>query len=216
MVNCLPPPILTNLENIPLGGNYLVTFNHYHRPGFNAWWFAMAIAAALPLEAHLVMTNELTFPGAWYGFAGRPLSRFVLKRIAKIYGFDLMPPMPPRPSDTAQRAGAVRSLLTWLKNADDNPVIMLAPEGGDQAEGLLARPPVGVGRMMQLISAGGLRILPAAFWEQDSSPRVSFGEVYALEIPMAHTRDEVDRLISQQVMERIARLLPESLRGDFR
>ena len=78
-----PPLRVLGVENIPQAGPCLITFNHYYRPGFNAWWMALAIASVVPVEMHLVMTGELTFPGKWYAALGRPGSRWLLKRLCR-------------------------------------------------------------------------------------------------------------------------------------
>jgi hypothetical protein len=206
--------MFTGLENIPVAGPILVTFNHFYRPGFSIWWLSMAITAALPLDAHVIMSAELTYPGKWYAPVGRLLSRFVLKRLARVYGFSAMPPMPPREKDVAERAAAVRAVLAHLA---ENPaaLLLLAPEGGDQAGGRLTWPPSGVGRFISLVAARGMNILPVGGWEQDGRLCVCFGRVYRLELAKQLSGREKDRAASQQVMCAIADLLPEHLRGDF-
>ena len=54
------------IENIPQKGPCAITFNHYYRSGFNAWWMALALAATIPVDIHFVITGELTFSGKWY------------------------------------------------------------------------------------------------------------------------------------------------------
>ena len=71
-----PPLQVFGKENIPSIGPCLLTFNHYSRPDFNAWWIALAVASQLPMDAHFVMTDELTSPGKRYspgGDATQPL-----------------------------------------------------------------------------------------------------------------------------------------------
>jgi 1-acyl-sn-glycerol-3-phosphate acyltransferase len=214
-ISGLSPAVeLSGLQNIPTSGPYLITFNHFYRPGFNVWWLTMAIASVLPDEPHIIMTGELTYPGRWYAPAGMLLSRFVLKRLARVYGFTSMPPMPPREKDMAARAVSVRSVLSHV---DRNPtaVVILAPEGGDQPGGQLAWPPPGVGRFIFLMAAKGLSILPVAGWEQDGELYLNFGQVYDLETSVAHSSTEKDRAASGTVMRAISELLPEYLRGDF-
>jgi hypothetical protein len=212
-------PQVNGAGHIPAGGSCLVTFNHYYRPGFNVMWLVMALAAALPAElfeqARVIMTGELTYPGKWYAPLGKPLSQFVLKRLARVYGFSTMPPMPPREKDVEQRARSVRAVLSWLKETD-RPVLLLAPEGGDQPGGRLTRPPAGVGRFIDLLVARGMNILPAAGWETDGAIHLRFGPPYRLEIPRQSSRDEFDGAASSMVMGAIAELLPEALRGDYR
>lgn len=103
-------------ENVPSGGPALVVMNHYHRPGFQAYWFTLAISATLPAEAHWTMTEAWTddgTPGAWWRAR---LSVHFLPRLAQVYGFTHMPPMPPRPHEVAARAAAVRALIAVARN----------------------------------------------------------------------------------------------------
>ena len=123
-------------KNIPQSGPCLITFNHYYRPGFNAWWMALALAATVPVDIHFVMTGELTYPGKWYAPLGQAGSRWLLRRFSKIYGFTTMPPMPPREKDVAARARSVRETLAFARQ-HPQAVLGLAPEGGDQPGGVL-------------------------------------------------------------------------------
>ncbi len=125
-----PPLQILGQENIPRSGPGLIVFNHYYRPNFNAWWMALAIAAAAPEDIHFTMSAELTYPGKWYAPLGRAGSRWLLKRISHTYGFTTMPPMPPRPKDVEARALSVRAVLAYVK-AHPGVIVALAPEGGD-------------------------------------------------------------------------------------
>jgi hypothetical protein len=192
----------------------VVTFNHYYRPGFNAWWFALAVAATVPMGMHFVITGELTYPGRWYAPLGMFLSKIVLHRAARVYGFTTMPPMPPRPQDVEARAEAVRQVLGFVRQAE-SPVLGLAPEGGDSADGRLARPASGLGRFALLLSAAGLRFVPVGAYEEHGELCLKFGATYELRVPRGMSADEKDRIATQIVMENIARLLPSHLRGEF-
>src|SRR5574341_20513 len=111
-VSRLEPPLrVLCQENIPARGPCVITVNHYYRPGFAAQWFALAISAFVPQDVHWIITGELTFPGKWYAPLGMPLSRFILSRGARVYGFSTMPPMPPRRRDVEARARSVRAVL---------------------------------------------------------------------------------------------------------
>src|SRR5512141_1586488 len=57
-------------QHIPASGPGLLVFNHYYRPGFNAWWMALAIVAVVPCDIYFAMTGELTYPGEWYESVG--------------------------------------------------------------------------------------------------------------------------------------------------
>jgi len=201
-------------ESIPHNGPCLLTFNHYYRPGFNAWWMALALAAAVPVDVHFVMTGELTFPGKWYAPLGMAGSRWLLKRFSRIYGFTTMPPMPPRPRDVKERAQSVRRVLAYARS-HPQAVLGLAPEGGDQPGGLLNWPPTGAGRFILLLAELGFPLLPVGCFEEAGAFCLHFGEAYQLKIPDGLTSKEKDVAVARSVMQRIAPLLPERLHGEF-
>jgi hypothetical protein len=209
-----PPLRILGVENIPASGPCLLTFNHYYRPGFNAWWMALALSAAVPADIHYVMTGELTFPGKWYAELGMAGSRWLLNRLGRIYGFTTMPPMPPRPRDVKARARSVRKTLTFAR-LHPQAMLGLAPEGGDQPGGLLNRPPAGAGRFIALLTGPGSKIVPVGVYELEGEFCLSFGPAYSLSIPDSLGAGEKDRAVAEVVMNAIARQLPERLRGEF-
>ncbi len=95
-------------EHIPQTGPVVIVMNHYHRPGFQAFWISLAISSVVPMEVHWTMTGAWTddgTPGAgWHAW----LSPHFLPRLAEVYGFTSMPPMPPRPHEveSARFSGA--------------------------------------------------------------------------------------------------------------
>ncbi len=211
-----PPLRVFGEENIPQNGPALITFNHYYRPGFHAWWLALGIAALVPQEIHFGMTGELTFPGQWYAPLGQTVSRWLLRRLAKIYGFTAMPPMPPRPKDVAERARAVRAMLDYAR-AHPQAMLALAPEGGDNVpSGALTWPPPGAGRFLLLLAGSGFPITPVGAWEEAGQFCLCFGAAYRPEVSPRLEADERDRRAAQIVMSAIAAQLPERLRGEFK
>ncbi len=208
----LKPPLQVK-GNIPQQGPCVLTVNHYHRPGFAAQWITLAIAAVVPVQVHWIMTDEFT---SWYRPVGAFASRLLLKRIAQVYGFTSMPPMPPRPQDVERRAAAVRAVLDYVRHAQ-NPVLGLAPEGYDPPgpEGTLTRPAAGVGRFALLLAKAGLAFIPVGAYEQDGAFHLHFGELYQINVAEHLPADEKDRAAAQIIMEAIARLLPLHLRGEF-
>ena len=210
-----PPLQVLGAEHIPPVGPCLITFNHYYRPGFNAWWMALALSATVPADIHYIMTGELTYPGKWYAPLGMAGSRWLLKRFSRIYGFTSMPPMPPRPQDVKSRAFAVRQALSFARN-HPQAFIGLAPEGGDQPGGRLNRPPSGAGRFILLLAELEFPLLPLACYEEQGSLCLRFGEPYTLTVPAALPADQKDRLSAGMVMQAIAPLLPGRLRGEFK
>jgi hypothetical protein len=140
----LQPALLCfSAENIPRPA--VPTVNHYSRPGFCAWWIALGISAVIPAEVHWVVTAAWTFPGRWWRRYAAPLSGWVLRQAAGVYGFTSTPPMPPEPHEYARRAWAVRRVLSYAHQAE-RPLIGLAPEAGTvrMAGWVLRRPAPGV------------------------------------------------------------------------
>jgi hypothetical protein len=209
-----PPLRLLGRENLPASGPALITFNHYYRPGFDAWWMALAIDAIMPEEVHFVMTGELTYPGKWYAPLGSAGSRWLLRRLSRVYGFTSMPPMPPRPQDVEARTRAVRAALAYAR-AHPQALLGLAPEGGDQPGGLVNRPPSGAGRFVALLADGSRPVLPVGAYEQDGAFCLNVGEAYRLELPTGLSSKGRDRAAAGVVMQKIAALLPAHLRGEF-
>jgi hypothetical protein len=212
--NLRSPLQVLGKENIPQQGPCVLTVNHYHRPGFGAQWIALVIAALVPISMHWVMTAEFTYPGKWYQTIGAIGSQILLKRIAQIYGFTTMPPMPPRAQDVEARAASVRAVVEYVRHTKD-PILGLAPEGYDPPEGVLTRPAPGLGRFGLLLSKAGLSFIPVGVYEADGTFHVHFGKCYELRVRKNLAVDEKDDQASQVIMENIARLLPLHLRGEF-
>jgi hypothetical protein len=214
--NLKPPLQVLGGENIPPQGPCVITVNHYHRAGFGAQWIALAVAALVPMNMHWIMTGEFTYPDKWYETIGSLGSRILLRRIAHIYGFTTMPPMPPRAKDVDARAASVRGVLEYVRCAKA-PILGLAPEGYDSPgrEGVLTRPATGLGRFGLLLSKAGLKFIPVGAYEANGVFYVHLGASYELNIPRHLSPDEKDDQASQIIMESIARLLPVHLRGEF-
>jgi hypothetical protein len=201
-------------EHIPRQGPCVLTVNHYHRPGFEAQWLALAISAAVPVGIHWVMTGEFMYQGKWYTQLEGWASRILLKRIAQIYGFTTMPPMPPRPGDVAVRAAAVRAVLRYVKCAKE-PVLGLAPEGFDPPTAALMQPPNGLGRFGLLLSKAGLTFSPVGAYESKGVFHLHFGARYYLRVGNDLPTDDKEACAMNIIMKKIADLLPAPLRGEF-
>jgi len=201
-------------ETVPQNGPCILTFNHYYRPGFNAWWIALALAATIPGDIHFTMTGELTFPGKWYAPLGKAGSRWLLKRFSHIYGFTTMPPMPPRPQDIPARARSVRRVLAFARS-HPQAILGLAPEGGDQPGGLLNWPPAGAGRFILLLAEQGFPLQPVGCFEETGAFCLHFGKAYQLQVPANLSPDQKDHHVARIVMSGIAAQLPGRLRGSF-
>lgn len=212
-----PPLHVQGEQNIPPQGPCVITINHYHRPGFGAQWLALAVSALVPVHVHWVMTGEFMDWGKChtpFGAFGLLLSRILLRRMACVYGFTTVPPMPPRPGDVEARAASVRAVLDYLRHTRD-PILGLAPEGYDPPEGVLTRPPPGLGRFGLLLTKAGLTFLPAGVYEANGVLHLHFGERYRLIVNSNLSADEKDECAMQTLMKHIAHLLPVHLRGEF-
>ncbi len=202
-------------EHIPPEGPCLLTCNHYGRPGFNTWWLAFSISAAVAArrlpsadaEIHWVITGAWTFPDSpWRHRFLTPLSRWIFSRVARMYSFVSMPPMPPDPGEVDARVRAVRQTLRLAQQATrEGGMIGLAPEGRDMGLGL-GDPPEGAGLFIDLLVRTGLPILPVGVSEGDGRLRLSFGPLYDLAAGPTGRRER-DRAVSRQVMNAIARQL---------
>jgi 1-acyl-sn-glycerol-3-phosphate acyltransferase len=207
-----PQPEVLGSDHVPLHGPCLVTCNHYSRPGFEAWWIALAISAAIAAcrapdadgEIHWVMTAAWTFPESeWRRRLLTPLTRWAFARAAHVYGFVTMPPMPPAPDELAARAAAIRRTLRLARQlVGSGGMIGLAPEGQDVAE-RLGQPPPGAGSFIALLVRTGLPVLPVGVGERDGRLTVSFGPRFTPSIPPR--RADRDAAVAQQAMEAIAR-----------
>lgn len=208
-----PGPLMLGKENIPVAGPFLVTLNHYSRPGFFILWAAAAISAALPGPSIWLMT------GAWTNREGGLdrlrtwMTGVLFARLAQIYGLVTMPPMPPVPEDSAERALSVRRLLRRQRETPD-AIVCIAPEGMDFPGGALGEPQTGTGKMLLQTARLAGWALPVGVYEQEGRLIIRFGKPYVLVNPEGAV--DADRAACDAVMRRIAELLPEGMRGVYR
>ena len=200
------------MELIPKSGPFLVTLNHYSRPGFFILWAAVAISAALPRPTIWLMT------GAWTNRTGGIdqvrtwLTRIIFERLAKMYGLVTMPPMPSAPGDSAERALSIRRLLHKMR-ADKDAIVCIAPEGMDFPDGVLGVPHPGTGKLLLQIANKTHRVLPVGVFEDDGRLVIRIGNPYELHIKEGQV--DLDLAVADQVMRKIAELLPEGMRGVY-
>lgn len=208
-----PPIRYLGQEQLP-SQPCVITINHFSRPGFPAWWLALAVSAVIPAEIRWIVTAAWTFPRRPWAGIGERASRVILGRLAQMYTFTGMPPMPPRPHEVSQRAQAVRRLLKSTRR-DQSGWIGIAPEGRDSPDGALQLPPPGVGRLLLLLAGLGLPFLPVGIYEHQDRCNVHFGAPYHLAVAAELPSSERDQQASRAVMLRLAELLPIHLRGAF-
>ncbi|MGB7539038.1 MAG: hypothetical protein WBM17_10895 [Anaerolineales bacterium] len=190
-------------------GPYLFFINHYSRPGFRAWWIAIALTSASGRPLHWPMTSAWTFPDPLRSRLLTPLTEWGLSRAARIYSFTLMPPMPPRERDVEARANSVRRILRLARR--EKPSIGMAPEGMDSPGGRLMPPPSGAGRFIGHLQSLGYKLIPAGFFESGDACRLRFGVPFELPRSLPADPGARDREAGKIVMEKIAELLPQEL-----
>jgi len=193
-------------SNIPQHGPFLITFNHYYRPGFQAWWIGLAIATTIPEEIHWIMAEAWRYPQPFIGGYLTALSRWAFHRVANVYQFTAMPPMPPHPDEVEARAKAVRQVIEYAREAP-SPMIALAPVGYDFPEGEIGMPPPGAGRFIEQLSRYCKVIIPVGVFEENSGLCLRFGEGYRLLVPPGLSALERDQYTSRVVMDAIAPLI---------
>ena len=217
-----PAPRVLNPENIPAASPFVLTINHYDRPGLGAWWSAAILATAIatrrtrePREIRLAMAREWWYPGGFGKFVKQPLTRWFFGQIGKTYGTILLPPA----LDSGQFRGegtlAIRNALTLTRGK--NPALVgIAPEGHTGAEFALRHPPPGAGLFLLLLTHDKIPILPAGIFEDDNHAlTVKFGAPFNLRVPHALPRHDCDAAAARQVMVAIGNLLPERMWGAY-
>ena len=211
----MPPIEVHGVENIPEKDTLsLITINHYSRYGFDAWWIALAVSAAVPQDIHWIMTSSWTCQGKWYGFVVKRVTGILFRMIAEVYDFTNMPPMPPSSAEFGERVIAMKKVISKIRNSQIS-TLAIAPEGRDFPGGILGPTPKGVGRFIQFISRLGFKVIPIGIYEDAGYLHVNIGENYSLpEIDSISSKD-IDSIISNIVMNNIALLLPHPLRGEY-
>ncbi len=199
-----PPVVSRGTQYIPRGGGYVVTVNHYAREGFISAWIAIALSAVIPSEVTWVMTDEWVFRDHALAFVLRPMMRFVLRSLHKVFGFLPTPSMEPGYSGADQRAAAVRRVIHYLRG-HPQAVIGIAPEGRDALQPGMGELPSGVGKFILYLNRMGLRILLAGITEARGQLNVRFGEPY--DLVLADAEGDVDEQARAIVREQISRLM---------
>lgn len=215
MIGKLRPPLqVWAAERIPQNIPCLITINHYNRPGFNAMWIGMAVSSAAPKEIHWLMTNAWTFEGRWYAPIAMQISKWIIGRLALVYGMTTTPPNPPKPSDAVERGVAIRRLMAFIRRSSA-PLLAITPEGQDFSGAVLGLPPSGFGRLADQLAKMGFVFLPAGIYEQEGALCLRFGTPYRFKHVSGLSKQAMDQLYSRAVMARIAPTLPPHLRGEF-
>jgi len=211
---------------IPPAGPFVLLMNHFQRSDIPSWWIAMAVLKATAehrsdratgSKLRLIVASQWTYRAPLQRLIAEPFTRFMVGRIARAYGFLTIEPIALGAASAAQRAQSMRRILTAARSATQtHDILCLAPEGGDTPDGALVHPPTGAGRFMLMLAAAGLRFVPVGAYAEADTLIAAFGEPFQLTAPPSLRKGEVDEWAIEQVMGRIAALLPLGLRGAYR
>lgn len=219
-----PEPRILHAENIPPASPFILTINHYDRPGLGAWWGAAAIACAIaarrtdePRDVHLAITREWWYPGGFGRAVKQPLTRWFFGQLTKAYGLIRLPPVIGNDEFRGKGTLGIRRALA-LTRGDPPQLVGLAPEGRTGDHLSLCQPPAGAGLFLLMLTHAALPILPASIFEDgtDGVLTVRFGAPFQLSAPRALPREERDAQAARQVMIQIGRVLPERMWGVYR
>jgi hypothetical protein len=199
-----------------------MVMNHYARPGLDAWWPAIlatwALGQARPgAPIHWLMVSEWAWPTWQYRYIITPATRWAFGRLARLYDLILTPPVLNRDYSSAQGAAAVRRFLTLARaTASRGHMLAMAPEGREGHLGALTSLPPATGRFLLLLARAGLPFLPAGISEDPPGQLVvRFGPTFLLEQPPRAGKSATDNWAADQVMGRLAALLPAELWGEY-
>ncbi len=209
-----PRALIEGAGHIPPTGPFLVVHNHYNAPGYISWWNAFIISAAIAGRRAPGGTYEVAWiiTAAWRGsgagWRDRLLersSRWAFRRVARIYGFLTMPPMPPHPNEAAERAQSVLQAVRLARSlAKSGGILGLTPEGQDHPGGF-GPPPPGLGEFVALLVEAGLPVLPCGISQSSGQLCVRFGPLFTPDVPPR--RANRDEIVARQVMDAIGACL---------
>lgn len=216
-----PSPRILDAENIPAQEPFILVFNHYESERIAAWWVPLVIAHTVrahrtqaPYEVSFIMSSEWVYPRGWRRLIKQPFTRWAFARLAHVYGAVTVPSIllkhQPRSDDLVR----VRRALALTRGATP-ALVGISPEGQTGPGGALCEPPRGAGLFLWMLARHDLPLLPVGAYEQDEVLVLRFGSLFHLQEPRTHERAKADRMVVNQVMTRLARLLPQSLRGMY-
>jgi len=219
-----PLPRVIDLENVPVEGPFVIVANHYERPGLPTYFAGMAVCAAVAERRPASPETSWIITSEWLSrhFGPIPipiwLSRWAFGRVGVVYGFITMPKGDEK---TAGRAAALRQATAIIRppaaggetrRLQDRPV-GLTPEA--RGKGTLVEAMPGSGLFLEMLTKRGAPLLPVGFYEEGEHLIVKFGEPFRLRKERRTDREEQDRLVREQVMVAIGRLLPRDMWGFY-
>jgi 1-acyl-sn-glycerol-3-phosphate acyltransferase len=212
---------VVDAECIPPAEPFLLVFNHYETRHTAAWWtpiLATNVIAArrvqAPREIHFVMAREWWYTDRFGRTLKQPLMQWILARFARVYGFITVPPILDQVNTRGQGALSIRRALA-LTRGDTPALVGMAPEGRGGPSGALCKPPPGAGIFLLWLSREKIPLLPLGIYETENGLTLHFGEPFLLRASRAPDRTERDSIAATQIMQTIAALVPEAIRGIY-
>lgn len=215
-------PCVTGAEHIPSEGSFKLVSNHYQRLDLWIGWSGAllinAIAQQRDVSIHYVTTDR-----ARIGRFTVPGTRWLIERVAAVWGLVLVTPPIIGSGHMEDQRYALLRMLRLLKQNDGRSICLgIMPEGDEGiTSGLIDALP-GSGRALYALSTKGLPLLPAAVWEEDCRLHAHFGAPFHLTEAKQPTEQfaeqpakNIDNWARETVMQCLALLLPESLRGNY-
>ncbi len=214
-------PVVEGLAHIPSSGSFILATNHCQRRDLWIGWAVSLLIDSIArqredhLAPHVVTTDRAVFDGFTV-----PGSRWLFERVALAWNLVLMTPTEvERHEPGCSRRSALRQCLSILQRQEGRAVYFaLAPEGlAGTARGLGETVP-GSGRSLLALAGRGLPILPAVVWEEAPGMlHARFGPIWQPAPPpvVRGNRAALDAWGREQVMQRLAALLPAALRGRY-
>jgi len=216
-----PPPRVLGAQHIPPAEPFLLVFNHYETARVAAWWAPLLAAHVIGAqrvesarEIHFVMTREWWYPGGFGRYVKQPLIQWILARLARVYDFVTVPPILDAVSTRGEGVISVRRAVA-LTRGESPALLAIAPEGRSGVNGTLCEPPRGAGIFLLWLTREQIPLLPLGIYQDGGTLTLHFGAPFILHDARARDRLERDRASVTCVMQTIATLLPDALRGRY-
>ena len=209
-------PCITGLEHIPPHGSFVLVSNHYQRLDLWIGWSGALLIDAIAQRRRDIAFHFITTDRARIGRFTVPGTRWLIQRVANVWGLFLVIPQALAHERVKSQRFALLRITRALRQSSVPVCIGLMPEGDEgNTLGLKDALP-GSGRSLLALSRLGVSLLPVAVWEADGQLHAQFGAPLLLpQKAVADNAEVSDAAMRQVVMQRIAALLPAVLRGKY-